>query len=144
MSFNNLYGSTTNNSNNSCNKPSIINNYYNNYYEEQTRVLIRVDTSSNYYLNITPNDFNKTYELFVVNSIGMYLPLIDNNFFIGFTVKIVNATGNVLNIYSQGNQLIYSNLYLPKQGSTNTIENPNSLFVFCAIKRGDLFSWIMV
>lgn len=145
MSYNNLYNASNyNNSTKCCDKSTVINNYYNNNYYNNNKELIRVDTSDNYYLNVTLNDFNKIYELFVVNCKSIYLPIVNNNLFIGFTIKIINSTGSILNIYSQDNQLIYSNLYLPKQGSTNTIQNPNSLFVFCAIKKNDLFSWIMV
>lgn len=147
MSYNNLYGIPNNrvsgNSNNCCNKTTITNNYYTNN-NNNNKELIKVDTSNNYYLNVPPNDFNKIYEIFVLNSKDIYLPIVDNNLFIGFTIKLVNATGKTLNAYSQNNQLIYSNLYLPKQGNTSMTLNPNSLFVFCAIKKGDLFSWIMV
>lgn len=129
MSYNNLYNYSSNN------KPTIINN---------NKVLIKVDTSSNYYINITLNDFNKIYDFLVVNSKDIYLPIINNNLFIGFTMKILNVSGHTINIYSQDNQLIYSMLYLPKQGSITIVQNSNSLFMFCVIKKSNLFSWIMV
>ena len=80
--------------------------------------------------------FNYHYNNFIVN----------NNLFIGFTIRILNATGNTVNLYTQENQLMYSNLYIPKQGSINILLKQNSLSTFCVIKNKntDLFSWIMI
>ena len=143
MSYNNLY----NTPNYNCSSEAkIINNYNNNYYNNNynnNKELIKVDTSDDYNIIVTLNDFNKIYDFFVVNCKDIYLPILSNNLFIGFTLKILNASNKMLNIYSQDNQLIYSNFYLPK-GGMNIMLKSNSLFVVCAIKKDDLFSWIMV
>ena len=143
MSYNNLY----NTPNYNCSSEAkIINNYNNNNYNNNynnNKELIKVDTSDDYNIIVTLNDFNKIYDFFVVNCNDIYLPILSNNLFIGFTLKILNASNKMLNIYSQDNQLIYSNFYLPK-GGMNIMLKSNSLFVVCAIKKDDLFSWIMV
>ena len=141
MSYNNLYSTPNYNSSNGS-EATIINNYYNNNNKE----MITVDTSSNYYINVTLNDLTKTYDFLVVNSKDMYLPIVNNNLFIGFTIRILNATGNTVNLYTHENQLMYSNLYIPKQGSINILLKQNSLSTFCVIKNKntDLFSWIMI
>ena len=84
MSYNNLYSTPNYNSSNGSNA-TIINNYYNNNNKE----MIRVDTSNDYYINVTLNDLNKTYDFLVVNSKDMYLPMVNNNLFIGFTISRV-------------------------------------------------------
>lgn len=136
MSYNNLYNTPNYNSSND---GKIINNYNNN------KELVKVDTTSDYNITVTLNDFNKIYDFFVINCKDIYLPMVNNNLFIGFTLKILNASNKLLNIYSQDNQLIYSNLYLPK-GGTNIMLKKNSLSTFCVIKNknDDLFSWIMI
>jgi hypothetical protein len=136
MSYNNLYSTLNYNSSNESDTTT-INNYYNN------KQLIKVDTINNYNINVTSTDYTQIYEYFIVNCKDIYLPIVDNDLLIGFTIKILNATSKLLNIYSQNNQLIYNNFYLPKGGS-NILLQTNSQFVFCVIKKNTFFSWIMV
>lgn len=119
-----------------------INNYYNNY--NNNKEIIKVDVSNNYYFTVELNNFNKIYELFIINAKNVYLPLMNNDLFIGFTVKIINMCENIINIHSRENQLIYSNLYAKNKGEMKTILIINSSFVFTVIKKKDIFSWIMV
>lgn len=119
-----------------------INNYYNNY--NNNKEIIKVDVSNNYYFTVELNNFNKIYDLFIINAKNVYLPLMDNDLFIGFTVKIINMCENIISIHSRENQLIYSNLYAKNKGEMKTILIINSSFVFTVIKKKDIFSWIMV
>ena len=138
MSYNNLYSTSNyNSSNESDTTTTTINNYYNN------KQLIKVDTINDYNINVLLKDYTQIYEYFIVNCKDIYLPIVDNDLLIGFTIKILNATSKILNIYSQNNQLIYNNFYLPK-GGINILLQTNSQFVCCVIKKNNLFSWIMV
>jgi hypothetical protein len=153
MSYNNLYlynnlcnrqicsntTTTPESSNNTTN-----NNYYNNYYNSTSKEIIKVDVGSSYRLAIKPENYNKTYELYIINGKVIYLPLLDNELYIGFTVKIVNMSETAINISSQGNQLIYSKLYLQKNGDTNMVTHINGSFTFTAVKKKGFFSWIIL
>ena len=153
MSFNNLYLY-----NNLCNRPvcsnattpaecsnnTTNNNYYNNYYSSSNKEIIKVDVSNSYRLSVQPENYNKTYELYIINGKLIYLPLLDNELYIGFTVKIINMSETAINITSQGIQLIYSKLYLPKNGDTNMVIHVNGSFSFTGVKKKGFFSWIIL
>lgn len=152
MSYNNLYlynnlcnrQICSNTTTPECSNNTTNNNYYNNYYNNTSKEIIKVDVGSNYRLSVTPENYNKTYELYIINGKLIYLPLLDNELYVGFTVKVVNMSEAAINITSQGNQLIYSKLYLQKNGDKNMVIHVNGCFSFTAVKKKGFFSWIIL
>ena len=130
MSYNNLYSTLNYNFSNE----SDATNY---------KKFIKVDTMDDYNINVLSKDYAQIYEYFIINCKNIYLPIVNNDLFIGFTIKILNATNKNLNLYSKNDQLIYNNFYAPK-GSINILLRTNNQFVFCVIKKNNLFSWIMI
>jgi hypothetical protein len=110
-------------------------------------ILKTINTEEDYYINLNQLSVcvnsNLKIDFMVIKANSIYLPIITSDS-IGNTFKIINNTGNTLNIFTQNNQVIFSKLYTSQQGNTNVIMKNKSMDSFFAISSNDVFSWIMI
>lgn len=104
-------------------------------------------TDNDYYISFDEfKIYNMTiynsFDFIIINAKNIYLPII-SLLYTGITLKIINNTGNILNIYSQNNDIIYSNLYTSKIGTKNIIIQNKSLFMFYLINIDGENYWII-
>jgi len=127
--------------------PINVNVNVNNNTNNDSPIIKTINTDDDYYINMNQLcvcvNNNVKIDFMVIKANAIYLPIINSDIQ-GNTLKIINNTGNILNIYTQNNQLIFSQIYTSRQGNNNVMMNNKSMASFFSINSNDTFSWIMV
>jgi len=114
---------------------------------QQQFTMIQRDNTilANNYIHITqPEYYISSYLKLIIDvpSSNIFLPVLATD---GITINIINNSSNIVSVYSQNNELIYSSLYIVKEGSTTFDLNSSNMAVLTNIKNtNNIFSWVLL